>query len=219
MEIVGYKGLIRAVVSFNPEEEILSIREKDIQAIDNLIFSKLTTEQLKVIRFGFGLDAGALTFRKIFRVTGIRNAEKIQGEALEILRQPENICVFNKLFRSKLEETLERQKKVIAEVNSLYRKTLIELRRKKMLEELNFKIVDPKKRQLFVYNVEDVPVKDIDIFDEAILQCLRNKKILKISDLVSKKEKEILSLPKLGKRRFSKVSNFIKSIGLEFAKA
>lgn len=100
----GFEGLVRAVLRkfCSHEERIIPIRKKDMLAISEVLSSELSEQQCKVLILGFGLGEKirSISQRKITQMTGIKDVEKLQDEAIGKLRNSPNIVVFQKLFKS-----------------------------------------------------------------------------------------------------------------------
>jgi len=218
----GYRNLVLAVIKIKSDEELLPIRECDIQAIRKTL-ERLEERKLVVVKMLFGLDGEDVHESKEIDALvhdSKRKAHIFLGHALNQLRAPINIVTFMKLWRPYLESELIQTENANAQLRKKLGETEVKLQQELALKEINNDILFFRYREAhgaMVHVLIDVPIKDI-LFSVRSSRCLSEAGVITVKDLIKKTEGELLSLPRFGRKSLNEVMDYLQQTGFKLAK-
>lgn len=212
-----YKSLLLNIYYNADPDDLLPLRERDIELINNSI-NELAEKESKVIRMHFALGMEFHTLEQIGQQFNLcrERIRQIEKKALRKLRIKKNL---NYLFRSLLERMLDEFIKEISRLqtlNEIYKKmiTYDKNTTKILVHILDF--IEYSK--IIKRSISLDPTTDIDDLDisRRVRNWLKRANIKTIGDLVQKREKEILRIKNIGQKSLKEIREFLAQLDLHF---
>ncbi|MDQ1284432.1 MAG: DNA-directed polymerase subunit alpha [Patescibacteria group bacterium] len=212
----GYESLVYEVVGKYTDEELLPIREQDMEMIDKEL--KLLDEGregrslAEVLKLRFGLDGkGIRTLKATGQLLGGVGVECIrqqESRALRRLRHPSRRNAFLRLYRSYL-DGLEKRNQNLNVKNDKLESELEEYREERARKEMEAR-----------FNVRSLAEINIDELELSFRthRCLSEIGVSTLGDLFQKTEEEFVAIRGFGRRCLYEMREALSEYGLSLKK-
>lgn len=208
----GYRKLVLALFWEKESENLLPLRECDIETIQTIMryldqeFPDRSYREILTMRFD--LDGkGIQTLRGIGKQYGV-SPERIrqkQVKALRLLRHPRRGWRLGLLFRTTLEDRLEN---LLAE-NQELKRDLAEERKHRMSEQMKARFGDVSPDKISIEQLEA---------SVRLHNCLHNNGIDTLGQVLLKTEPDILLMKNFGRRTLNELKEILNEYGLSLAR-